>query len=68
MRKLPILFAFSITFLTMNSCQKNAVTGRQQLLLVDEGDLQKLSLQQYRDFLSPGTRWCPRAPARTRNG
>jgi len=44
---LSLLLAFSIS-----SCQKNAVTGRQQLLLVDEGELQKLSLQQYHDFLS----------------
>jgi predicted Zn-dependent protease len=42
-----ILFALSLA-----SCQKNAVTGRQQLLLVDEGELQKLSLQQYHEFLS----------------
>jgi predicted Zn-dependent protease len=38
--------------LSIVSCQKNAVTGRQQLLLVDEGELQKLSLQQYHDFLT----------------
>ena len=45
-------FLFFLFALSIVSCQKNAVTGRQQLLLVDEGELQKLSLQQYQEFLS----------------
>jgi predicted Zn-dependent protease len=43
------------------SCHKNAITGRNQLLILGEGDVQKLANTQYRDFLrqnpviSPGT-------------
>ena len=46
------LFPFLFLAISMAACQKNAVTGRSQLLLVDEGELQKLSLQQYNEFLS----------------
>jgi predicted Zn-dependent protease len=34
------------------SCQKNAITGRNQLLILGEGDVQKLANTQYRDFLN----------------
>jgi predicted Zn-dependent protease len=37
---------------TLHSCQKNVVTGRKQLILVNEQELQKMSDQQYRAFLS----------------
>jgi len=33
------------------SCHKNAITGRNQLLILGEGDVQKLANTQYRDFL-----------------
>lgn len=46
------IFLSLILAASLLSCQKNAVTGRSQLLLVDEGELQKLSLQQYNEFLS----------------
>jgi predicted Zn-dependent protease len=34
------------------SCQKNTVTGRKQLILVDEAELQQVSSAQYRSFLT----------------
>jgi predicted Zn-dependent protease len=34
------------------ACQKNSITGRQQLLLVSESELQQMSSDQYRTFLS----------------
>ncbi len=46
------LVLFILISVSVASCQKNVVTGRSQLLLVDEVELQKLSLQQYHDFLS----------------
>lgn len=33
------------------SCQKNTVTGRKQLLLMNEGQVQAMALTQYRDYL-----------------
>ena len=33
------------------SCVTNAITGRSQLNLVSEGDLQSMALVQYKDFL-----------------
>jgi predicted Zn-dependent protease len=38
--------------LSMYSCQKNAVTGRNQLHLVPEAELQQMSKQEYQTFLS----------------
>ncbi len=38
--------------LSFYSCQKNLVTGRKQLILVSEPELQKMSDQQYRAFLA----------------
>ncbi len=40
------------SFLFLTSCQKNSITGRQQLILVSEAELQKMSTQQYQSFLS----------------
>lgn len=34
------------------SCQKNVITGRNQLLIIGEGEVQKLANTQYRDFLN----------------
>ena len=47
MRILSILFL--IFFL---SCERNAITGRRQLNLFPEADLQKQALTEYRNFLS----------------
>jgi len=40
------------TTLFLNACQKNSITGRKQLLLVPESELQQMSTQQYQQFLS----------------
>ena len=42
-----------MTLLTFSviSCQKNSVTGRKQLLLLNETDVQKMALTEYRGFL-----------------
>lgn len=37
---------------SFSSCTKNSVTGRNQLILVPEGELMSLSQQQYNNFLS----------------
>lgn len=34
------------------SCQKNAITGRSQLILMDEGQLQQMANTEYRSFLT----------------
>lgn len=43
---------FVILFLILLSCNRNAITGRSQLSLFKEADLQQQSLTQYRSFLS----------------
>lgn len=49
MKKLFFLFAL---LLILNSCERNAITGRSQLSLVSDGDLSSMALVQYKDFLS----------------
>lgn len=46
-----LLLAVAVTLLA-SSCAKNSITGRSQLLLVSEDELQTISDQQYRQFLS----------------
>ncbi|MFZ9661122.1 MAG: M48 family metallopeptidase [Chitinophagaceae bacterium] len=43
--------AFLMLFVILLSCQKNSITGRKQLLLVPETELQQMSDTQYRSFL-----------------
>lgn len=43
---------FSISYF---SCKTNSITGRSQLDLVSESELQAMSLTQYKDFLSKNT-------------
>jgi predicted Zn-dependent protease len=45
-----ILFSFII--ICNNSCVTNAITGRSQLSLVSDGELQSMSLTQYKQFLN----------------
>jgi predicted Zn-dependent protease len=49
MKKLAIILLFSIGLV---SCARNAITGRSQLSLVSEKDLQAMAEPQYADFLS----------------
>jgi predicted Zn-dependent protease len=37
--------------LMLAACQQNTITGRKQLLLMKEGDVQAMALTQYRDYL-----------------
>jgi predicted Zn-dependent protease len=46
------IFILCCTTLFLNACQKNSITGRKQLLLVSESELQQMSTQQYQAFLS----------------
>jgi len=46
-----ILILFT-SFMFLQSCQKNSITGRQQLILVPESELQVMALQQYNAFLT----------------
>ena len=45
-----VLFAAAASF--VSSCTKNSVTGRNQLSLISEAQLQQEAVQQYRSFLS----------------
>ncbi len=45
-----ILFLFVLAFLA--SCTRNAVTGRNQLSLVNESEVQSMAVSQYQSFLS----------------
>jgi predicted Zn-dependent protease len=49
MKKIVLFFFMSMTLL---SCARNAVTGRKQLKLVSESEVQAMALQEYRNFLS----------------
>jgi predicted Zn-dependent protease len=46
-----LVVVFSILLLGL-SCQKNAITGRSQLILLDEGQLQQMANTEYRSFLT----------------
>jgi predicted Zn-dependent protease len=52
MKKILTAFCFLIT---LNSCVTNAITGRSQLSLVSDGDLQSMALVQYKEFLGKNT-------------
>jgi len=45
-----ILILFT-SFMFLQSCQKNSITGRKQLILVPESELQVMAFQQYQEFL-----------------
>jgi predicted Zn-dependent protease len=49
MRLTLILLSFVISFY---SCQKNSITGRSQLILINESDLQQMSSTEYKTFLT----------------
>jgi Putative Zn-dependent protease, contains TPR repeats len=46
------LFAVASIALTVASCSQNAITGRNQLSLYNEADLQSMAAQQYQQFLA----------------
>src|SRR5438309_6397656 len=48
-RKITIFFLASTLFV---ACSKNSITGRNQLKLVPESELQSMATQQYQQFLS----------------
>lgn len=50
MKKTFILFIVTILFAA--GCTRNAVTGRKQLALLNENQLQQMALQEYQTFLS----------------
>jgi predicted Zn-dependent protease len=47
-----IISVFALFICTLNSCTRNAITGRNQLTLVSEDQMEQLSLTQYKQFLS----------------
>lgn len=47
-----ITLAFISFFLLCSSCQKNSITGRKQLILINESDLQQMSTAEYKSFLT----------------
>jgi predicted Zn-dependent protease len=46
------IITFLVFSLLVISCARNAITGRNQLSLVSESDLQAMALVQYREFLN----------------
>ncbi|MDB5196061.1 MAG: family metallopeptidase [Flaviaesturariibacter sp.] len=52
MKRLRILTSFLIGSTLIVACSKNPVTGRNQLKLVSESELQSVGAQQYQQFLS----------------
>src|SRR5688572_10823817 len=46
------LFLFILIPLSIYSCKTNQVTGRRQLALVPESQIQQMAVQEYRQFLS----------------
>lgn len=46
-----ILF-LALFFMLLNSCARNAITGRKQWQFFKESDIQNMALQQYRQFLT----------------
>jgi len=46
------VFLFALISITLYSCVRNAVTGRKQLKLVSESEVQAMALQEYKTFLS----------------
>ena len=46
------ILLFILIPLTIYSCKTNQVTGRRQLALVPEAEIQQMAVQQYRQFLS----------------
>lgn len=49
MRITLIFLSFILTFI---SCQKNSITGRKQLILINETDLQQMASAEYKTFLT----------------
>lgn len=49
MKKLFVIGAFFTVFV---ACTQNAITGRNQLALLSEAELQSMAVQEYRQFLS----------------
>jgi predicted Zn-dependent protease len=46
-----VLMLKAILLLSLLSCQKNSITGRKQLLLLNESEVQKMALAEYQGFL-----------------
>ena len=51
MKNKSLLLILSI-FLVILSCSRNAITGRNQLSLVSESQVQNMAITEYRQFLS----------------
>ncbi|WP_336513868.1 M48 family metallopeptidase [Pollutibacter soli] len=47
-----ILLFLLVGTLSLSSCQKNKITGRNQLMLVSESEVNAMALQEYKSFLS----------------
>ncbi len=46
------LFILLAGLISVSSCQKNKITGRNQLILVNESELHQMATQEYQKFLS----------------
>jgi predicted Zn-dependent protease len=51
MKKFLLVGSLCVSLCVFNSCQRNAITGRQQLALVSESEVQSLAASQYKSFL-----------------
>ncbi len=50
--KRKIFAIIAVVLFTATSCNRNAITGRNQLSLVSEDQVQQMAKQEYRQFLS----------------
>jgi len=50
--KIRILSLVAVMVLALIACSRNAITGRSQLALIPESELQQMSVTQYRQFLA----------------
>ena len=46
-----ISFLFLVFMLLLNSCSQVLITGRKQLFLISDADLNTMSLQSYKQFI-----------------
>lgn len=53
MKRILAIAVCACSMFVYSSCVTNAVTGRSQLSLVSESDLQSMALVQYKNFLQP---------------
>jgi predicted Zn-dependent protease len=52
MKRIRLIVLGFMVSISLSNCAKNAISGRKQAKLLNEGQLQEMALQEYRTFLS----------------